>query len=625
MLDLKTVKFSHKIAALSLIPLAGLLLMASFVVYTHIVEMQSAAKIISLANFSVYASDLVHELQKERGLSVGHLGSGGQKFKQELEQQRLATDEKLKQLNAFLKAFDTKAAATNLAAGLAAVDRQIDQLDETRQSVTALSASGEVTINYYSNLNAAYLAIIAQLPQLSTNVEINHKLDAYANFLKGKEQAGVERAVLANTFAKDAFGPGMYEKLVTLIAFQNTYLDIFASVAPQQYLDFLQHTLRGQFIDETAAMRSKALSNADKGGFGVDPAHWFAMQTGKINLLKDVENYIAKDTIDSSKAIENSASRRLLFNGVFIIVVAGLSFSLFWILRKDIAAQLGGEPWQVNNLAVNIAAGKLERRGMPQAEQHVGIFAAMLTMQKRLADVIGTIGSCSAQIAQASTEVNNAAQTLSQSSCEQAASIEQTSAALEQLTGSVEHNHENAQTTEQIALTAAESAQSGEQAIRDTVEAMNKIAEKIGLIEAIAYQTNLLSLNASIVAAKAGEHGAGFSVVATEVRKLATRSQDTANEIGELANTGLDIAENAGRIFSQMLPSIQKTATLVQEIAIASDEQAAGVRQISQAVGQLDTAIQHNAAASEQLAATAEELNDQSQTLMREVGFFKMH
>ncbi|MEI8572248.1 methyl-accepting chemotaxis protein [Methylomonas sp. LW13] len=624
MLDLKTVKFNHKIAALSLIPLAGLLLMASFVVYTHIVEMRSAAKIISLANFSVYASDLVHELQKERGLSVGHLGSGGQKFKQELGQQRLTTDEKLKQLNAFLKTFDTKAAA-NLAAGLAAADRQIDQLDETRQSVTALSASGEVTINYYSNLNAAYLAIIAQLPQLSTNVEINHKLDAYANFLKGKEQAGVERAVLANTFAKDAFGPGMYEKLVTLIAFQNTYLDIFASVAPQQYLDFLQHTLRGQFIDETAAMRSKALSNTDKGGFGVDPAHWFAMQTGKINLLKDVENYIAKDTIDSSKAIENSASRRLLFNGVFIIVVAGLSFSLFWILRKDIAAQLGGEPLQVNNLAVNIAAGKLERRGMPQAEHHVGIFAAMLTMQKRLADVIGTIGSCSAQIAQASTEVNNAAQTLSQSSCEQAASIEQTSAALEQLTGSVEHNHENAQTTEQIALTAAESAQSGEQAIRDTVEAMNKIAEKIGLIEAIAYQTNLLSLNASIVAAKAGEHGAGFSVVATEVRKLATRSQDTANEIGELANTGLDIAENAGRIFSQMLPSIQKTATLVQEIAIASDEQAAGVRQISQAVGQLDTAIQHNAAASEQLAATAEELNDQSQTLMREVGFFKMH
>ncbi len=624
MLDLRNIKFSHKIAALSLIPLAGLLLMSSFVIYAHIQEMQSAARIISLADFSVNASDLVHELQKERGLSVGHLGSGGQKFKQDLEQQRLATDGKLKQLNNFLTTFDTETTAANLTTGLATVDRQIDKLNEMRQSITALRASGEATIDYYSDLNAAYLVIIAQLPQLSTNVQINHKLDAYANFLKGKEQAGVERAVLANTFAKDAFGPGMYEKLVTLIAVQNTYLDIFASVAPQQYLDFLQHTLRGQFIDETAAMRSKALRHADKGGFGVDPAHWFTMQTGKINLLKDVENYIAKDTIDSSKAIEKNASRQLLFNGIFIVMVAGLSFLLFWMLCKDITDQLGGEPLQVNNLAVNIAAGKLERRGMPQAEQHVGIFAAMLTMQKRLADVIGTIHGCSEQIAQASDEVNNAAQTLSQSSCEQAASIEQTSAALEQLTDSVEHNHENAQSTEKIALTAAESAQSGEQAIRDTVEAMHKIAEKIGLIEAIAYQTNLLSLNASIVAAKAGEHGAGFSVVATEVRKLATRSQDTANEIGELAGNGLTIAQNAGRIFTEMLPSIQKTATLVQEIATTSDEQAVGVRQISQAVGQLDTAIQHNAAASEQLAATAEELNDQSRTLMREVGFFKM-
>ena len=399
MFDLQKIKFSHKIAALSLLPLAGLLLMASFAVTTQLREMQSAEKIISLADFSVNASNLVHELQKERGLSVGHLGSGGKKFKEELAQQRLVTDSKLQQLSAFLKTFDIES-AKNLTAGLATVDSQISKLADTREAVTALTASGETTINYYSNLNAAYLAIIAKLPQLSSNVQINHKLDAYSNFLKGKEQAGVERAVLANTFAKDAFGPGMYEKLVTLIAFQNTYLDIFSAVAPPQYLDFLQKTLRGEFVDETSAMRSKALSHADKGGFGVDAARWFAMQTGKINLLKDIENFIAQDTIDTSKTIEKDARWQLLFNGIFIVIVAGLSLSLFWILRKDIANQLGGEPLLVKNLAVSIAAGNLERRGMPQAEQHVGIFAAMLTMQKRLADVIGTIGDCSQQIGQ---------------------------------------------------------------------------------------------------------------------------------------------------------------------------------------------------------------------------------
>lgn len=623
MLNLHTMKFNSKIALLSLVPLAGLLLMSSLVIVKQIDDMQSAEKIIALADFSVNASNLVHELQKERGLSVGHLGSGGQKFKQELDQQRQTTDAKLKQLNNFLRQVD-KQLAQELSAGLEKVDTQIAKLEQMRSAVSALTASGETTLAYYSSVNAAYLAIVAQLPQLSTNVTINHKLDAYANFLKGKEQAGVERAVLTNTFAKDAFGPGMYARLITLIAFQDTYMDIFASVAPPEYRQFLQHTLSGQFIDETASMRRSALDKADKGGFSVDATHWFAMQTGKINLLKDVENYIAKDAIATSNDIKHSASQQLLFNGLFISLVGGLSLVLFWVLRVDIGNQIGGEPQLVSNLAAKIAAGQLERRGADQAAGHVGILAAMLTMQKRLSEVIGTITSCSQQIAQASQEVSNAAQSLSQSSCEQAASIEQTSAALEQLTGSVENNHENAQITEKIAVNAAASAATGRQAVSETVLAMEKIAEKIGLIEEIAYQTNLLSLNASIVAAKAGQHGAGFSVVATEVRKLAIHSQDTANEINELATNGVSIARNAGHLLAEMLPDIQRTASLVQEIASASDEQATGVRQISQAIVQLDSAIQQNAAASEQLAATAEELNEQSQALSEQVGFFKM-
>lgn len=623
MLNLHTMKFNSKIALLSLVPLAGLLLMSSLVIVKQIDDMQSAEKIIALADFSVNASNLVHELQKERGLSVGHLGSGGQKFKQELDQQRQATDTQLKQLNNFLRQVD-KQLAQELSTGLEKVDTQIAKLEQMRSAVSALTASGETTLAYYSSLNAAYLVIVAQLPQLSTNVTINHKLDAYANFLKGKEQAGVERAVLTNTFAKDAFGPGMYARLITLIAFQDTYMDIFASVAPPEYRQFLQQTLSGQSIDETAHMRRSALDKADKGGFGVDATHWFAMQTGKINLLKDVENYIAKDAIATSSDIKHSASQQLLFNGLFISLVGGLSLVLFWVLRVDIGNQIGGEPQLVSSLAAKIAAGELERRGADHSVGHVGIFAAMLTMQKRLSEVIGTITSCSHQIAQASQEVSNAAQSLSQSSCEQAASIEQTSAALEQLTGSVENNHENAQITEKIAVNAAASAATGGQAVSETVLAMEKIAEKIGLIEEIAYQTNLLSLNASIVAAKAGQHGAGFSVVATEVRKLAIHSQDTANEINELATNGVSIARNAGHLLAEMLPDIQRTASLVQEIASASDEQATGVRQISQAIVQLDSAIQQNAAASEQLAATAEELNEQSQALSEQVGFFKM-
>ena len=623
MFNLQHIRFNAKVALLSLVPLTGLLGISSMVMIKQFEDMQSAETVISMTQLSVSISDLVHELQKERGLSVGHLGSAGQKFKLDLDQQRLTTDSKLKQLKQVLRQFELHH-ITSLNDALANVDSQLSRLEETRQAVSKLSLSGEAAITYFSNLNASYLATIALLPQFTTQIEVNRKLDAYANFLKGKEQAGVERAVLANTFAKDAFGPGMYERLITLIAFQNTYLDIFETVAPTEYREFLKRTLTGQVIDETALMRRKALDKAEKGGFGVDASHWFAMQTGKINLLKDVENYIAKDTIATSSHIKEDARDRLLLNGGLIGLVGGLSLLLFWILRRDIANQLGGEPKFVSALAAKIADGHLDRRSSAADEHALGILAAMLTMQKRLADVIGTISQCSQQITQAAAEVSNAAQSLSQSSCEQAASIEETSAALEQLTGSVEHNHENAQLTESIAQRAALSATTGREAVSETVMAMEKIAEKIALIEEIAYQTNLLSLNASIVAAKAGQHGAGFSVVATEVRKLALHSQDTANEINELATSGVDIAKKADQVLNEMLPEIQKTATLVQEIACASDEQACGVKQISQAIVQLDSAIQQNAAASEQLAATAEELNDQSQALMEQVSFFKM-
>ncbi|ATG90271.1 methyl-accepting chemotaxis protein [Methylomonas koyamae] len=623
MFDLRSLKFSHKIAALALLPLAGLLLMASFVIRNQLHQMQSAGNVAALAGFSVLASDLVHELQKERGLSGGFLGSGGQKFRTELGQQRQATDVKLAKLDGFLQHFDIRGAEF-FSAGLADVSRRIAALTQTRAGVDALSAGGEATVNYYSELNAAYLTILAQLPKLSADAKLSQQLAAYANFLKGKEQAGIERAVLANTFAKNAFGPGMYQKLIALIALQNAYLDLFAATAPDNYLDFSNNTLRGQFVDETAAMRRKAL--ADNGGqsFGVDPAHWFAMQTGKINLLKQVEDYIAGDITASSNAIQQDAQWQLLLNSLLVAAVLGLSLGLFWFLRKDITEQLGGEPAHVKALAVKVAAGKLAAQDGQPAANHSGILAAMLSMQHRLTDVVIALRDCSEQISQAADEVSRAAQTLSQSSCQQAAGIEQTSASLEQLSGSVEHNQHNARSTEQIALAAAQSAQTGEQVVQQTVAAMQKIAEKIGLIEGIAYQTNLLSLNASIVAAKAGQHGAGFSVVAGEVRKLANRSQSTATEIGELAQNGLQIAQKAGDIFSEMLPSIANTANLVQEIVTASEQQAVGVHQINQAMAQLNTAIQHNAAASEQLAATAEALNEQSQSLVAQIGFFKI-
>ena len=227
-------------------------------------------------------------------------------------------------------------------------------------------------------------------------------------------------------------------------------------------------------------------------------------------------------------------------------------------------------------------------------------------------------------VANASDQVSLTSHTLSQSASQQAASVEQTTASVEEMSASIEHNKDNARATEEIATLASQDAQQGGAAVRETVDAMKKIADKIGIVDEIAYQTNLLALNAAIEAARAGEHGKGFAVVASEVRKLAERSQTAAREISELASSSVSLAERAGNLFEHMLPNIRRNADLVKEIAAASDEQAVGASQISQAINHVSQSVQHNASASEELAATSEELHGQAIKLKEHMAFFKV-
>ncbi len=227
-------------------------------------------------------------------------------------------------------------------------------------------------------------------------------------------------------------------------------------------------------------------------------------------------------------------------------------------------------------------------------------------------------------IAGASDQVSTTAQSMSQGSSEQAASVEETAASLEEMSASISQNTENAKVTDGMAQKATDEAKRGGDAVSSTVDAMNEIAGKISVIEDIAYKTNLLALNAAIEAARAGEHGKGFAVVADEVRKLAERSQTSSQEIGELAKSSVEVAQRAGELLEEIVPSIEKTATLVAEISASSEEQATGVSQVNIAVGQLDSISQQNASASEELAATAEEMNSQAMQLRETVGFFKL-
>ncbi len=177
---------------------------------------------------------------------------------------------------------------------------------------------------------------------------------------------------------------------------------------------------------------------------------------------------------------------------------------------------------------------------------------------------------------------------------------------------------------EQVAIKGASEAEESGKVVTQTVAAMKSITQKIEIVDEIAYQTNLLALNAAIEAARAGEHGRGFAVVATEVRKLAERSQAAAREISLLATNSVKVAEHSGKLLDELVPSIKRTAELVQEVTAASREQSGGVAQINKAMAQVDQVTQRNASAAEELSSTAEELASQSEALLEIMNYFKV-
>ncbi|MDM8523951.1 methyl-accepting chemotaxis protein [Desulfococcaceae bacterium HSG8] len=241
------------------------------------------------------------------------------------------------------------------------------------------------------------------------------------------------------------------------------------------------------------------------------------------------------------------------------------------------------------------------------------------------------VSSGSSEMSSRSAQMSGAAESMSQGAAEQAASAEQASSSMEQMAANIRQNADNAMQTEKIALISAEDAKKGGESVARTVVAMKKIVKKTSIIEEIARQTDLLALNAAIEAARAGAYGKGFAVVASEVRKLAERSKVAAGEIGELSESSVQIAEDAGNFLIRLVPDIQKTSDLVQEISAASSEQNSGADQINKAIQQLDYIIQKNASMSEEMASTsekiastAEELDGQSLHLQSLVEFFQI-
>ncbi|GFK93593.1 Methyl-accepting chemotaxis protein IV [Fundidesulfovibrio magnetotacticus] len=291
-------------------------------------------------------------------------------------------------------------------------------------------------------------------------------------------------------------------------------------------------------------------------------------------------------------------------------------------LMRSIAALVEAEKG-ITALSAKLSQGDLRVDVKPRSAEDE-LLNAFATMVSRITGVVVEVQAGAQNVASGSEELSSAAQSLSQATTEQAAALEESSASMEEMSSSISQNADNARQTEAIAAKAAQDAKESGGAMSQTVTAMKDIARKISIIEEIARQTDLLALNAAIEAARAGEHGKGFAVVAAEVRKLAERSQQAAAEINTLSGSSTAVTESTGELLNRLVPDIQKTAELVQEISAASAEQNSGATQVNKALQQLDQVVQQNASAAEEMASTAEELSGQAEQLQSVIAFFQV-
>ncbi len=379
--------------------------------------------------------------------------------------------------------------------------------------------------------------------------------------------------------------------------------------------------------------------------------------------LMKVADSLQKKNVDADQ--EYDRIRDTTIRGAIGTSLFAFAFAAFftWLLVRNILGQLGGDPAEVTDIVRKVAVGDLASainttgkdekslivavqrmvealKGITGKAREVATGNLMIELKKRspedelmeslqnmvdkLKEVAMEVQSAADNVASGSQQLASSAQEMSQGATEQAASAEEASSSIEEMSSNIRQNADNALQTEKIAIKSSTDAQEGGKAVMQTVSAMKEIAGKISIIEEIARQTNLLALNAAIEAARAGEHGKGFAVVASEVRKLAERSQKAAGEISQLSSASVEVAERAGDMLTKMLPDIQKTAELVQEISAASKEQDTGAEQINKAIQQLDQVIQQNAGASEEMSSTAEELSSQAEQLQSIIAFFKV-
>ncbi len=621
--------FKQKLLLLVLVPLLSCLYFSVNSFFTTLSERENLANIEQLLSLTVVNNALVHELQKERGLTAVFLGTRDTKYLKNLNVQKIKTSSAYSKVTAQLSHFNSKnLQITNI---ITDITQSLQQLKQIRDQVKDRSISPANAIGYYTNLNSEILHLTGLFIRMSPKATVPLTI-AYYSFLEAKERAGIERAVVSTGLANNKFTSKAYQKFTNLNAKQDTYLELFTLNSPKSIKRSYEQTLKTRAVKDVLKIRKKVKEVGEQGPFNIAATFWFTQVTQKIDLLKNIENELASTFISKIKKLHNSHTNKVIFTLTIALLAITITTLVAGIILKNLIFQL-------KQLSITLTKVKenhdLSVRAKVLGNDELGNLA--VNLNATLASFSGAI----VQIGHSSIELSSSAKQSATSVKQNTINLQQqqnettlVATAVEEMSLSVKEVARNTNAamtaTQEVNERALHSQSVVEKSlitVNELVEAVDKvsaiisglhntsstISSVIDVIKGIAEQTNLLALNAAIEAARAGEQGRGFSVVADEVRTLAQRTQESTIEIESIihqiqgeANTANSVVEctrqkasdtaSSARHIEQSLvrvvTSIADINLMVEQIATAAEQQVNVTQEINCSICDIDNKSQ---------------------------------